>query len=173
MSNFEKFKEELPNKEKFYSSLRGEKINSKEFEYVLKVWKKFGMKTMKDYHDLCLKRDVLLLEDVFEKFRNNILKNYGLCQSHYLSASILSWNGMLNMTKSKLELISDPDMYISFEKGMRGGVNYISNRYSEANNKYLKSYHPKQESKHIIYLGANNLYGYAMSKSLPQVDSNG
>ena len=58
-------------------------------------------------------------------------------------------------------------MYMFFEKGMRGGVPYISNRYSKANNKYLKSYDPKQESKHIICLDANNLYGYAMSKFLP------
>ena len=82
---------------------------------------------------------------------------------------------MLDMTKFKLEFISDPDMYIFFEKGMRGGFSYISrggfsyvsNRYSKANNKYLKSYDPKQESKHIIYLDVNNLYGYAMSKFLP------
>ena len=92
------------------------------------------------------------------------LWNYGLCPSHYLSAPALSWDAMLNMTEIKLELISDPDMYIFFEKGMRGE---ISNRYSKANNKYLKSYDPKQESKHIIYLDANNLYGYAMSNFLP------
>ena len=73
---------------------------------------------------------------------------------------------MLNMTKVGLELISDPDMYILFEKGMRGGVSYISNRHSKANNKHLKSYNPKQESKHI-YIDANKLYGYAMSKFLP------
>ena len=73
---------------------------------------------------------------------------------------------MLNMTKVELELIPDPDMYLFFEKGMRGGVCYISKRYSKANNKYLKSYDPKQESKHIIYLDANNLYGYAISKFL-------
>ena len=90
-----------------------------------------------------------------------------------MSAQVLSWDAMLNMTKIKLELISDPDMYIFFEKGMRGDVSYVSNRHSKANNKYLKSYDPKQESKHIIYLRTNNLYGYAMSKSLPQVDSNG
>ena len=57
---------------------------------------------------------------------------------------------MLNMTKIKLELISDPDMYIFFENGMRSGVCYISNRYSKANNKYLKSYDTKQVSKHYI-----------------------
>ena len=125
------------------------------------------MKAMKDYHNLYFKCDVLLLVDVFEKLRNNSSKNYGLCPSHYLSAPALSWDALLNITKVKLELISDPAMYTFFEKGMRGGVSYISNRYSKANNKYLKSYDPKQESKHIIYLDANNLYGYAMSKFLP------
>ena len=74
---------------------------------------------------------------------------------------------MLNMTKIKLKLISDPDMYIFFEKGMRGGISYISNRCSKVNNTYLKSYDRKQESKHIIYLDENNLYGYTMSKYLP------
>ena len=84
-----------------------------------------------------------------------------------MSASGLSWNAMLKMTKIKVELIPYPDMYLLFEKGTRGRISYISNRYSKANNKYLKSYDPKQESKHIIYLDANNLYGYAMSKFLP------
>ena len=83
-----------------------------------------------------------------------------------MSAPGLSWDAMLKMAKIKLELITDPDMYIFFEIGTRGGVSYISNRYSKAKNKHLKSYDPRQESKHIIYLDANNLYGYAMSKFL-------
>ena len=86
-----------------------------------------------------LKCDILLLKDVFEKFRNNSLKNYGLYPSHYLSTTTLSWDVMLNMRKVELELIQDPEMYIVFEQGMRGGVFYISNRYNKANNKYLKS----------------------------------
>ena len=73
---------------------------------------------------------------------------------------------MLNMTKIKLELISYRDMYIFFGKGMRGGVSYISNINGKANNMSFESYDSKQESKHIIYLGANNFYGYAMSKVL-------
>ena len=74
MSDFQKFREGLPSKEKFYSSLIDKKISDKEYEHVLNVWKKFEMKTMKYYYDLDLKCDVLLL-DVFEKFRNNSLKN--------------------------------------------------------------------------------------------------
>ena len=83
MSDFENFKEELPSKETFYNSLTGKKISDKEYEHVFKVWNKFLMKTMKDYHDLFLKCDVLLLSDVFEKFIKNSIKNYGLCPSHY------------------------------------------------------------------------------------------
>ena len=86
MSGYEKFEEKLPSKEKFYSSLTD----------ILKIWNTLEMKTMKDYHDFYLKRDVLLLADFSEKFRNISLKNCGLCQSHY---------AMLNMTKIELELI--------------------------------------------------------------------
>ena len=74
---------------------------------------------------------------------------------------------MVNMAKVELELITDPEMYIFFEKRMRGSVSSISNRYNKANNKYLKSYNPKKDSKHIIYLDPNNMYNYAMSKFLP------
>ena len=132
MGNFEKLKEESPSKEKFYSSLTGKKNSCKEYEHVLKVWKKFLIKTMKDYHDLCLKCDVLLLADVFETSRNNSIKNYGLCSSPYLSAPALSWVALLNMTKIKLQLISYFDMYIFFQKGVIVGVFYVFSRYSKA-----------------------------------------
>ena len=116
------------------------------------------MKTMKNYHNFYLKCDVLLLADVFERFRNNSFKNY------WLISLGLSWDAMLKITKTKLELIPDHDMYIFFEKGTTGEISYISNRYSKAKNKYLKSYNPKQESKHIINLEANNLYGSLIYK---------
>ena len=109
------------------------------------------MKTMKDYHDFLLNCDVLLLADVFQKLINHSLKIYGLCPSHYLSTLGLSSNAMLKMTKAKPKLITDLEMYIFFEKGTRRGISYISKRYSKANNNYLRSYDPKQESKHIRY----------------------
>ena len=86
MSDFENFKEQLPCKEKFYSSLLGKKISDKEYEHLVKVWNKFEMKTVKYYQDQYLKQHAFLLGDVFEKVRNNSLKNYGLCPSHYLSS---------------------------------------------------------------------------------------
>ena len=71
------------------------------------------------------------------------------------------------MTKIELELITDPDMYTFLEKGARGRISYICDRYSKANNKYLKPYGPKEEAKHIIYLNKNNWYGYVTFKFLP------
>ena len=76
-------------------------------------------------------------------------------------------DAMLSTSKVEFELISGVDIYLLFEKTMRGRVYYISKRYKKANNKCLKSYEPKQESKHSVYLQVNNLYGYAMSKFLP------
>ena len=100
---------------------------------------------MKYYQELYLKCDILLLANVFEKYRKNISKNYGLHPNHYLSAPGLSWDAVLKMTKIELKLIPDPDMYISFQKGTRGGIYYNSNRHCIDNNKYLKSYDVKQE----------------------------
>ena len=105
MTDFEKLKGKLPKVYKIYSSLINKKINDKEYEHVLNVRKKLGMETVKDYHILYLECDVLLLADVIEKIRNNSLKSYGLCSSHYFSAPVLSWDSMLKMTKIKLELI--------------------------------------------------------------------
>ena len=99
MTDFEEFKEKLPTKEKFHGLLTDRKITDKEYELVINVWEKFEMRKMKVY-DLYLKCDVLLLANVFEKFRNNSLKNYGLCPSHYLRTPFLSWDVMLKMTNA-------------------------------------------------------------------------
>ena len=96
MNDFEKFKEELPSNEMFYSSLTYRRICDKENEYVVHVTNQFEMKAMKDYHELYLKYHVLLLADVFEKLENNSLKNYGLCSSHYLNIPGLCWNEFKN-----------------------------------------------------------------------------
>ena len=82
-----------------------------------------------------------------------------------MSSPGLSWDAMLKITKIELELIPDSCSCIFFEKGTTGGIFFVSNRYRKANNKFLKSHDPKQESKHIIYLDANDLYGYEMDRS--------
>ena len=93
------------------------------------------MNAMGDYHDLYLKTDVLLLADVFEKFINTCLDYYGLDPCHYFSSPGLSWDAILKKIEIELELISDIDVHLFIEKGMRGGVSYIAKRFSKVNNK--------------------------------------
>ena len=120
------------------------------------------------YHDLYLKTDILLLADIFENFRKTCLwKIINLIHLHYFSSPGLSWDSMMKMTNVELELISDIDQYQFIEKGMRGGISYICNRYGKANNEYMKNYDENKPSKHIIYLMQIILYGWAMSKYLP------
>ena len=122
------------------------------------------MNTMGDYHDLYLKADVSLLADGFEKFINTCIDYYSLNPCHNFSSPGLSWDVMLKMTRIELELISDIDIHLFIEKGMRGG---ISKRRSRANNNYMNCYDSSKESKYVTYLDANNLYVWAMSQCLP------
>ena len=122
---------------------------------------------MGDYHDHYLKKDVLLLADVFEKFIGTCLKYYGLDPCHYFSSPGLSWDAILKMTGVKFKKTSDIDKYLFIEKGLRGGISYIAKRYAKANNKYMNDYDPKKQSTFISYLDMNNLYGWVMSEYLP------
>ena len=122
---------------------------------------------MGDYHDLYLKSDVLLLADVFENFRNVCLKAYNLDPCHFYTSPGLAWQACLKMTEVEPELLTDPDMYLFFAEGLRGGISMISNRFSKANNPYVPDYDPDQDSSYVMYLDANNLYGWAMSQPLP------
>ena len=168
MDSFEKFNQtELPNKDQFYSILNYQHITDDEYDHANKVWNTFMIKTMGEYHDLYLVSDVLLLTDVFENFRKTCLQYYKLDPCHYFTSSGLSWDAMLKMTNIKLELMTDIDMFQFIEKGIHGGVSYIANRYGNADNKYMKEYDEKAPSKYIMYLDANNLYGWAMSQYLP------
>ena len=129
-----------------------------------KTWDKFKSKNMGDYQDHYLKKDVLLLAEVFDKFIDTCLKYYELDPCHYFSAPGLSWDAMLKMTSVKLEKKSDK--YLFIEKGLRGGIYYIAKRYAKANNKYMSNCDSNKQSTFITYLDKNNLYGWAMSEYL-------
>ena len=169
MDSLQRFNEtKLPPKESFYSRLTEEDISDEDYTHAQKVWREFKMEHLQDYHNLHNKTDVLLLADVFENFRDICMRNYKLDPAHYLTAPGLSWDACLKMTGVNLELLSDVDMLLMVEKGIRGGVSMISNRYGKANNKYMvDEFNPNEPSKYIQYLDANNLYGAAMSMKLP------
>ena len=169
MDSLERLNEtQLPPKEAFYSKLNESHISDEAYEHAQKVWSEFDCETMRDYHDLYLKSDVLLLADVFENFRDVCLTKYELDPAWYYTAPGLAWNAALKMTKVELELLSDREMLDLFEKGTRGGVSSIMHRYAKANNKYMgKDFSRDELKKFLVYLDANNLYGWAMSKPLP------
>ena len=126
------------------------------------------MTTFREYHDLYLKTDVLLLANVLENFRNVCMKNYELDPVWYYTTPGLSQDACLKMTGVQLELLSDPDMLLMIEQGIRGGVSMISKRYAKTNNKYMgEKFNPNKKSIFILYLDAHNLYGWAMSLPLP------
>ena len=171
MNSFKRFNEEnLCAKKYFFSNTKKRKIDEdvkisdghisiEDYLTCEKIWNKFKMKNMGYYHDHYLKKDLLLLADVFEKFIRTCIKHDESDPCHYFSSPGLSWDAMLKMTDVKLEKISDIDKYLFIEKGSRGGISYIAKRYAKANNKYMIDYDPEKPSTFITYLDKNNLYG--------------
>ena len=168
MDNWERFNEtSLPNKKSFYSNLNMENIDEIDYRHGNNVFKRFKLKNLGEYHDLYVQSDTLLLADVFENFRNKCLKVYELDPAHFLSLPGLAWQACLKKTSVKLELLTNHDMLLMMEEGIRGGICHAIQRNAKANNKYMKNYDKNEESSYIQYLDANNLYGWAMSQKLP------
>lgn len=179
---------ELPSKEDFDNELTGtydiytdgkaktiddckkSSISDEDYERAKSIWKAFNCKTFGDFHDIYLYNDVLLLADIFENFRDTCMKNYQLDPAHYITAPGLSWDALLKMSKVELELLTDYEMHLMIEKGIRGGISMISNRYAKANNQYMEDFEPNQKKQFLMYLDANNLYGGAMRRKLPVGD---
>ncbi|XP_075232208.1 uncharacterized protein LOC142330648 [Lycorma delicatula] len=160
---------QLPPKEKFYSSLTGENIDENDYIHAKTVWSHFNIKNLGEYSDLYLKCDVLLLADVFENFRLLCLREYGLDCAYYFTLPGFSFDAMLYKTRVSLELITDYDIYLFLERGIRGGISVCVKKYAKANNPYIpEEYDNKLPHTYLAYLDANNLYGWAMSQHLPK-----
>ena len=158
----------LPPKSKFYSKLTESHISTEEYQHAQAVWDAFDCEHLGDYHDLYMKTDVLLLADVFENFRTICLDYYGLDPAHYFTTPNFAWDAMLKVTDVKLDLLTDYNMHLMIEQGLRGGIAMITHRHAEANNPYMKeAYDDAKEHSYISYLDANNLYGQAMVQPLP------
>ena len=168
VDNWERFREiSLPSKEDFYSNLTMEDINDIDYRHANNVFKRFELKNLGQYHDLYVQSDTLLLTDVFENFRGMCIKESELHPAHFLSLPGLAWQACLKKTNIELELLTDYDMLLMVEEGIRGGICHSIHRYAKANNKCMKNHNNNEESSYIQYLDANNLYGWAMSKKLP------
>ena len=162
MDSWDRFNEtRLPPIDKFYSKLNGVGIHA------TSVWNESGIRNLGEYHDLYLRTDVVLLANVFEEFRNTFMKHYGLDPANFYTSPSLAWKACLKKTGIKLELLTDPDMLLMFEAGIRGGITQAVHRYAAANNKHMNNYNPNASSSYIQYLDENNLYGWAMSQPLP------
>ena len=100
-----------------------------------------------------------LLADVFENFRNKCIEIYELDLANFLSAPVLAWKASFKKTGIKLELLTDNDILMTVEKGIRRGICHAIHRYAKVNNKYRKNYNKNIELSYLMYLAANNLYG--------------
>ena len=170
MDSWERFNEALlPSKESFYSELHKEDITDEDYNHAKKIWEVFTIKSLGEFHDLYVQSDTLLLADVCENFRDRCINTYELDPAHFLSSPRLGWQACLKKTNMKLELLTDNDMLIMEEKGIRGGVCNATLKYAEANNKYMKDYDENIASSFLEYLDANNLCGWAMSEKLPKI----
>ena len=143
-------------------------ISEEDYQRAQRVWKEFGIHNLGDYHDQYLRTDVVLLANVYEAFRDTCLKHNKLDPVHFYTSPGLVWKASLKHTGIKLELLTDPDMLLMFERGNRGGITQAVHKYTSANNKYMGvRFDTKSESSYLQYLDANNLYGWAMSQPLP------
>ena len=164
----------LPPKEAFHSKLTGEGITDEDYQHAHTVGKEFNIESMKDYHNLYNLSDVILLADVFANFRNICRNHYGLDPAWYCSAPGLPGDAILKITKVQLELLSDTDMLLMVESGIRGGIAAISYRYAKTNNEYMGAeFDPAEESKFISYLDADNLYGWQCRNNYQHLELSG
>ena len=160
----------LPTKKSFYSNLNLENISDEDYAHAQKVWDVFKKIYIGEYYDLYVKIEAFLLADIFENFRNMCLDIYELDPVYFVSAPGLAWQACLKKTKVELELLTDYDMILMTEKGIRGGICQVSHRQAIANNKYVRNYNKNIESSYIEHLDANNLYGLKISQKLPLND---
>jgi len=108
-----------------------------------------------------------MLADCFEYFRKLGHDSYGLDPAMYLTLPSFSWDSCLKHAGAKLDLLTDPEMHLFFENNIRGGISTISHRHAKANNPSTPNYNPEKDNSYLLYVDANNLYGWAMSEKLP------
>jgi len=148
---------QLPKKSSFYSSLSEDEISNEAYKFAQKVWKKFQCQNLLDYTEIYCKIDTLLLAEIFQKFRKDLINFSGLDPARYISLPAFSFDSMMKITDCKLELPLNINIVQFIESGIRGGLSFINTRHLKVTNAKEK----------IFYIDANNLYGLAQTSKLP------
>ena len=159
LSSWDHFEEtQLPPIETFYSTLNMSLISSDDYQHAQRVWEEFGIRNLGDYHDLYLRTDVVLLANVYKVFRKTCLEHYKLDPVHFYTSAGLTWKACLKCTGNRLKLLTDPEMLLMFERGIRGGITQAVRKYAAANNPYMgDKFDPNEDTTYLQYLDANNL----------------
>ena len=167
MDEWVNFNETSVPEEEFCSNLNMGDITDADYMHVKRVCKDFQIKILGEYHDLCLESYTLLMAVVFKNLRIMCLKIYHLSPVKFLPAPGLAWQAALKKTEVQLELLTENDMILMVEEGIRRGICHAIHWYAKTNNKYMKHYDKNKESSYLQYWDVNNLYGWAMPKKLP------
>jgi len=157
-------------REHFDNALTISKLKDEEWIYIQELITENNITTFREFHDFYLHIDVNGLADVFENFRNTSIKYYKLEPCKYVGTPSFAWDALLLNFRVRLELLTDIEMYLMLEKGIRGGQSVVFKKHAKANNKYLDGFDESEPSKYITYLDANNLYAVPMSVKLPMKD---
>lgn len=151
----------LPKRKHFYSQLSEKSISKGDHKFAKKVWKKFGCKNLLDYTQIYCKIDVLILSEIFESFRDDMINFSGLDPAHYISLPAFTFDSMLKTTNSVLELPTDIDMVHFLEKGKRGGMSIIGTRYLSSTTPHSsRKKKPKEDETELVYIDANVIYHF-------------
>ena len=163
----------LPPIDAIYNRLTDTALSQEDSLRAQKIWLEFDCSTLKDYMEVYVTLDVLLLAAMFENYRKSTFKHFQLDPAHYVSSPSLCFDAMLLLTGVKLDVLHDTDMYLFFTKSIRGGLSGSAVRYAKANNELMADYNPDVPVSHIMSFDANNLYGHSLSNPLPMSDFEG
>ena len=157
----------LPPREAFFNKLGGVECSEVDYAHVQQVYANFQCERLKDYMKLYFQRDICLLADVFQMFRNNSFNEYQLFPAYFVSAQQLAWNALVKHINWPIPLITDPELYRMIQPNIQRGICQASIRYARANNKLMGSLYDQKPTSYIMEVNANNLYGWTMSQEMP------
>jgi len=170
LDSIDKLKDkELPGHQLFFSSLDDTNITEDEYKFAQEAWNTFNCETLEDYLRTYCKIDVLLLADCFQTFRSECIKNYQMDPAYCVSLPGFTFEAFLKKSRVELELLYNSDLYQFFEYSIKGGITSAVRRHCKANTTRIpETYDKTKPPTSMLYIDANNLYGYAMSQMLPE-----